>query len=39
MLKRQLAAAGRTPFFVLAGDFLGPSVASNVFKGQQMIDW
>ncbi len=36
-LKRQLAAAGRTPFLVLAGDFLSPSVASSVFKGEQMI--
>ena len=36
-LKRQLAAAGRTPFLVLAGDFLSPSVASSVFKGAQMI--
>jgi 5'-nucleotidase len=37
-LKQQLAAAGRTPFLVLAGDFLSPSVASSVFKGKQMID-
>jgi len=36
-LKRQLAASGHTPFMVLAGDFLSPSVASNVFKGSQMI--
>ncbi|HXI27909.1 MAG TPA: bifunctional UDP-sugar hydrolase/5'-nucleotidase [Vicinamibacterales bacterium] len=36
-LKRQLAAAGRTPFLVLAGDFLSPSVASSVFRGEQMI--
>ena len=36
-LKRQLADAGRTPFLVLAGDFLSPSVASSVFKGEQMI--
>jgi len=36
-LKRQLAAAGRTPFLVLAGDFLSSSVASSVFKGAQMI--
>ena len=32
-LKRRLADAGRTPFLVLAGDFLSPSVASSVFKG------
>jgi len=37
-LKQQLAAAGRTPFLVLAGDFLSSSVASSVFKGKQMID-
>ena len=36
-LKRQLAASGHTPFMILAGDFLSPSVASNVFKGSQMI--
>jgi 5'-nucleotidase len=36
-IKRQLAAAGRTPFLVLAGDFLSPSVASSVFRGAQMI--
>lgn len=36
-LKQQLAAAGRTPFLILAGDFLSPSVASSTFKGEQMI--
>ena len=36
-LKTSLAAAGRTPFLVLAGDFLSPSVASSVFKGAHMI--
>jgi 2',3'-cyclic-nucleotide 2'-phosphodiesterase (5'-nucleotidase family) len=36
-LKRRLAAAGRTPFLILAGDFLSSSVASSVFKGEQMI--
>ncbi len=35
--KQQLAAAGRTPFMVMAGDFLSPSVASSVFKGEQMV--
>jgi 5'-nucleotidase / UDP-sugar diphosphatase len=35
--KRQLAAAGRRPYLVMAGDFLSPSVASSVFKGEQMI--
>jgi 5''-nucleotidase/2'',3''-cyclic phosphodiesterase and related esterases len=36
-LKQQFTAAGRPPFLVLAGDFLSPSVASTVFKGEQMI--
>jgi 5'-nucleotidase len=36
-LKRRIAAAGRTPFLILAGDFLSSSVASTVFKGEQMI--
>ncbi len=27
-----IAAAGRTPFMILAGDFLSPSVASNVLR-------
>ena len=35
--KQQLAAAGRRPFMVMAGDFLSPSVASSVFKGEHMI--
>jgi 5'-nucleotidase / UDP-sugar diphosphatase len=35
--KRQLAATGRTPLLVIAGDFLSPSVASSVFKGEQMV--
>src|SRR5204862_8025934 len=36
-IKQRLKDAGRTPFLVLAGDFLSPSVASSVFKGEQMI--
>ncbi len=36
-LKQQLTKAGRTPILVLAGDFLSPSVASSVFKGEQMV--
>ena len=36
-LKQNLAKAGRTPFLVIAGDFLSPSVASTVFKGEQMV--
>jgi 2',3'-cyclic-nucleotide 2'-phosphodiesterase (5'-nucleotidase family) len=36
-LKQSLAAAGRTPLMMLAGDFLSSSVESTVFKGEQMI--
>ncbi len=36
-IKQRLRDAGRTPFLVLAGDFLSPSVASTVFKGEQMV--
>ncbi len=36
-LKQNLAKAGRTPFLVIAGDFLAPSVASSVFRGEHMI--
>ena len=36
-LKQQIAAEGGTPWLVLAGDFLSSSVASTVFKGEQMI--
>lgn len=36
-LKQNLVTAGRTPVLVLAGDFLSPSVASSVFKGEQMV--
>jgi len=36
-LKQNLAKQGRTPFLVLSGDFLSPSVPSSVFKGEQMI--
>ena len=36
-LKQNLAKAGHTPFLVMAGDFLSPSVASSVFKGAHMI--
>ena len=36
-LKQQLTASGRTPFLVLAGDFLSSSVESTIFKGEQMI--
>jgi len=37
-IKNTIAATtGRAPLLVLAGDFLSPSVASSVFKGEQMI--
>jgi 5'-nucleotidase len=36
-IKRRVTDEGRTPFLVLAGDFLSPSVASSVFKGEQMV--
>ena len=36
-LKQNLAREGRTPFLVMAGDFLSPSVASSLFKGEHMI--
>src|SRR5204862_1170638 len=36
-IKKRLHDAGRTPFLILAGDFLSSSVASSVFKGEQMI--
>jgi 2',3'-cyclic-nucleotide 2'-phosphodiesterase (5'-nucleotidase family) len=34
-LKQRVAKEGRTALLVLAGDFLGPSVASSVFQGEQ----
>jgi len=36
-LKRRLAAGGHPVIMALAGDFLSPSVASSVFKGEQMV--
>ena len=36
-LKRRLSEAGLAPLLILAGDFLSPSVASSVFKGEQMV--
>jgi 2',3'-cyclic-nucleotide 2'-phosphodiesterase (5'-nucleotidase family) len=36
-IKNGLVAAGRTPLLVIAGDFLSPSVASSIFKGEQMV--
>jgi 2',3'-cyclic-nucleotide 2'-phosphodiesterase (5'-nucleotidase family) len=36
-LKQQLTRDGVSPILMLAGDFLSSSVASTVFKGEQMI--
>jgi 5'-nucleotidase len=36
-LKQKLSRAGATTLLLLAGDFLSSSVASTVFKGEQMI--
>jgi 5'-nucleotidase / UDP-sugar diphosphatase len=36
-LKQRLAQNGHPVILALAGDFLSPSVASTVFKGEQMI--
>jgi len=36
-IKRRLAAGGHPVILALAGDFLSPSVASSVFKGEQMV--
>lgn len=36
-IKKQLIEAGRTPLLMIGGDFLSSSVASTVFKGEQMI--
>jgi 5'-nucleotidase len=36
-LATQLRAAGHTVLLTMSGDFLSPSVASSVFKGQQMM--
>lgn len=37
-IKKELIAAGRTPILMMGGDFLSSSVASSVFKGEQMIE-
>jgi 2',3'-cyclic-nucleotide 2'-phosphodiesterase (5'-nucleotidase family) len=36
-LKKRLSANGHPVLLTLAGDFLSPSVASSVFKGEQMV--
>jgi 2',3'-cyclic-nucleotide 2'-phosphodiesterase (5'-nucleotidase family) len=36
-LKKQLSQNGHPVIMALAGDFLSPSVASSVFKGEQMV--
>jgi len=37
-IKKQLVAAGRNPLLMIGGDFLSSSVASTVFRGEQMIE-
>jgi len=37
-IKKQLTAAGRNTLLMIGGDFLSSSVASAVFKGEQMIE-
>lgn len=37
-IKKQLTRPGHTTLLMLAGDFLASSVASTVFKGEQMIE-
>jgi 2',3'-cyclic-nucleotide 2'-phosphodiesterase (5'-nucleotidase family) len=36
-LKQRMSAGGHPVLMLLAGDFLSPSVASSVFKGEQMV--
>jgi len=36
-LKQRMSSGGHPVLMLLAGDFLSPSVASSVFKGEQMI--
>jgi 5'-nucleotidase/UDP-sugar diphosphatase len=36
-LKQRMSANGHPVLMLLAGDFLSPSVASSVFKGEQMV--
>jgi len=36
-IRRRLSAGGHPVIMALAGDFLSPSVASGVFKGEQMV--
>jgi 5'-nucleotidase len=37
-MQKQIRAASPNTLFLLAGDFISPSVASRLFKGKQMID-
>ena len=37
-LKKRIAAEGRKVEMILCGDFLSPSVASSIFRGQQMME-
>lgn len=36
-VKQRVSSPARTTLLVMAGDFLSPSVASSVFKGEQMV--
>src|ERR1044072_7960744 len=37
-LRKRIAAQSRNTLFLLSGDTISPSVESNTYKGQQMID-
>ena len=37
-MQKQIRAASPNTLFLLAGDFVSPSVASRLFRGKQMID-
>jgi 5'-nucleotidase / UDP-sugar diphosphatase len=37
-LQKQIRAASPNTLFLIAGDFISPSVASRLFKGKQMVD-
>src|ERR1044071_9306980 len=37
-MQKQVRAASPNTLFLIAGDFISPSVASRLFKGKQMVD-
>ena len=37
-LQKQIRAVSPNTLFLIAGDFISPSVASRVFEGKQMVD-